>query len=224
MKTIGLLGGMAWPSTLLYYTGINQAVEQKFGLNHSAKCLLYSFDFHSLNPSFRSPGEIVKELTLGIRKMDYTDILLICSNTMHQYINELESELKHLNLLDIRAAVAHKLQQQNIKQCLLIGTMQTMKTGFYAEYLESNFNIQASVPDPADQEQINRIIFEELVNNKVSAASIGFFKNLLDKSRDKTIILACTELKLAFDAVETEKTIIDSTQAHIEAAVNFLTK
>src|ERR1700743_2691516 len=159
MKTIGLLGGMAWPSTLLYYTGLNQAVEKKFGAKHSAKCLLYSFDFNSLNPSFRSPGKTIKELTQGIRKMHDTDILLICSNTMHQYINELQPELKQINLLDIRAAVANKLIQQNIKECLLIGTIQTMKLGFYTEYLENNFNIKANVPNPADQVEINRVIF-----------------------------------------------------------------
>ena len=224
MKTIGLLGGMAWPSTLLYYTGLNQAVEQKFGADHSARCLLYSFDFNSLNPTSRSAAETIKELSLGISKMHDTDVLLICSNTMHQYIDALETDLKQINLLDIRAAVASKLIAQNVDECLLIGTSQTMKRGFYSEYLENNFNIRVTVPDLADQEEINRIIFTELVNNRVSSESAEFFKSLSDRSKQQTVVLACTELRLAFETIETGKNIIDSTQAHIEAAVNFLTK
>lgn len=224
MKTIGLLGGMAWPSTLAYYIGINKGVEEKFGKDHSAKCLLYSYDFNCLNPTLRTKEEIVKALSFGINKMQDVDILLICSNTMHQYANELIGDLKNKNLLDIREAVVSELHQKTSNICLLLGTIYTMDSGFYKDFLDKELNIKTQVPAADKQKEINRIIFEELINNEVNAAAINFFKDLINTSMADTIILACTELNLVFKLIVTEKTIIDTTQAHIDAAISFLTK
>ncbi len=140
MKTIGLLGGMVWPSTLEYYRFINTEVEKTLNNQHSAKCILYSYDFYDINPTLRSKSEILQELTLGIQTLSdaKVDFIVLCSNTMHSYIEDLKTKWRDVDFLDIRNCVGEYLNKQNIKQCLLIGTQFTVQQSFYTSYLKKN--------------------------------------------------------------------------------------
>jgi aspartate racemase len=224
MKTIGLLGGMAWPSTLLYYIAINKKVEQAFGKKHSAQCIIYSYDFDTINPAYCTEQEIKTQLLSGVnllRQIDF-DLLLICSNTMHYYADQLKTELQKINLLDIRDCIGIDLKRTNAKSCLLLGTKFTMESSFYRSFLSDKYDITTIIPALQEMNNLHRIIFEELVNDHVTISSTEFFSKLINNTEADTIILACTELQLLFQQITTEKTIIDSTEAHVNFAIDYL--
>ena len=223
MKTIGLLGGMSWVSTSQYYTALNCGVEELWGKNHSAKCVIYSYDFDTINPSYRSEIEIKSQLKLGIKALFEAgaEVIVICSNTMHFYADKLRKELRG-RLLDIRDAVAGSLRENQIQECFLLGTEYTMNHSFYSSYLERNFQIQTNLPCLEERKKINQVIFKELINNFVSENAVKFFSELIENRSANHIVLACTELNLIFDQISTQKKIIDSTAVHIKAALNHL--
>lgn len=225
MKTIGLLGGVAWPSTLDYYAKLNRGVEHILGSNHSCKCIIYSYDFDSLNPSYRSPQEILNQLIIGLESLNKlsVDAILICSNTMHLYLDEIGQRIKQ-NVLDIRDCVGIELQKGLSKDCLLLGTKQTMGEEFYKHYLRDKYALKINVPAQNHQQTINQIIFEELINNEINQSSIDFFSDLISQHRSQTIVLACTELNLLFRRISTSKRTIDSLTTHVENALDTIQK
>lgn len=226
MKTAGLLGGMAWPSTLAYYALLNKEVERRAGVHHSVKCIIYSFDFDEINPSYRSDEEIVNRLRKEIKMLIEThpDILLLCSNTMHRYAAELNIDRGTAFFLDIRDCVGSELVKNNHRECLLLGTLYTMQNSFYSAYLEQRFGIKVTVPTEEQQLSINNIIFNELINNITSDSAQEVLQNITDQYAGESIVLACTELRLIFDKIKTTKNIIDSTTAHVTHAADYLLK
>lgn len=225
-KTIGLLGGMAWPSTQDYYFLLNREVERRLGANHSAKCIIYSYDFDSINPTYRNSEEITFQLENGIKALlaASADVILLCSNTTHKYLDIIREKYASHLFLDIRDCVGSYLHENNIGKCLLLGTKFTMSEPFYKGYIASNYKVNIMVPDENTQHEIHSVIFQELINNIVSEKAIYLFRNLIESSDVEAIILACTELRLVCNKISTSKIVIDSTAIHANAAVELIIK
>ncbi|HET9056469.1 MAG TPA: amino acid racemase [Chitinophagaceae bacterium] len=226
LKTIGLLGGMAWPSTQDYYYLLNTEIEKRLGFNHSAKCIIYSYDFNSINPTFRNSEEITNQLETGINSLQAAsaDIILLCSNTIHKFLDKIKDRFSEDLFLDVRDCVGSYLTNSGIKNCLLLGTRFTMSEPFYGSYLSTKYDVNVIVPDREEQLKIHSLIFEELVNNIVSEKSIDFFKKIVTLYKVDAIILACTELRMVFNNINTSKIIVDSTKVHASAAIDIIIK
>lgn len=226
MQTAGLLGGMAWPSTAEYYILLNMGVEKRAGNNHSAKCIIYSFDFDLMNLNYRTEQEICIQLEKGISVLSAggADIILICSNTVHKLLDRIREKYSPGLFLDIRDCIGKYLMKKGSKNCLLLGTKFTMGDSFYKDYLSSNFSINVTVPDEHHQLKIHEFIFKELVNNQVSDQAINYFTQLINEAGTDAIILGCTELRLVVSSINTQTSIIDSTEVHVNAAIDYLFK
>jgi aspartate racemase len=219
---IGLLGGMAWPSTVSYYTMLNEGARHKFGNNHSANCIIYSYDFDSINANYRNEDEITTALREGMQVLlaAKADKIILCSNTMHRYLDKIRHEFSEELFVDIRDCVGAHMNDAGIKNSLLLGTKFTMEGKFYRSYIESRYNVAIAVPDSMTQSTIHSYIFDELINNKVSAEAISFFTKLTEHA--ESVILGCTELQLVFEKIGTDKILIDSTKIHATCALNIL--
>lgn len=224
METIGLLGGMAWPSTTDYYRILNQETERLYGKQHSAKCILYSYDFYSINPSLREKAEILQNLSEGIRFLTKAgvDLILICSNSMHYFFDSLLPDSMGTPILDVRDCVGKYLVGKRFADCLLLGTKFTMQQSFYSNYLQTNYHLRVILPHAIDQAKIDEIIFNELVNGIVTPSTCAYFQALINQSNASVILLACTELNLISRHIITTKALLDSTAIHSHAAFNYL--
>ena len=170
MKTIGLLGGMSWESTVTYYQLLNETVQERLGGLHSAKVLLYSVDFQEIE-TCQSSGDWARSAELlcdGARRLERAgaDFLVICTNTMHKVAPEIQSAVS-IPLLHIAQATADALRRSHVDRVALLGTKYTMEQDFYKDTLKQA-GIQVLVPGPADRETVNRVIYESLVANHLA--------------------------------------------------------
>lgn len=227
MKTIGLIGGLSWQSTQTYYHTINTEVNKRLGNNHSAKILMYSFDFEEveflqnqsewdkLNDMMAYAGKTLENAG--------ADFLLICSNTMHDCATYLESKI-NIPLLHIADAVGHVLNQQNIRKAGLLGTKFLVQSETYTKRLQEEFNIAIVIPDLTQRETINDIIYLELVKGIVKDQSrkkiMSVIENLMDRGIE-AIILGCTEIPLIIKQDNCQIPVIDTTDIHAKSAVKF---
>ena len=174
MKTIGLLGGMSWESTIPYYRLINEGIKQRLGGLHSASLLLHSVDFHEIEACQASgewdkAGEILAQAALGLERAGAEGILL-CTNTMHKVASHIEESCS-LPFLHIADATGRAITASGMTRVALLGTRYTMEQDFYRGRLESQFGIESLIPNEADRVRINQIIFEELCLGTFSDAS-----------------------------------------------------
>lgn len=215
---IGLLGGMAWPSTMSYYQILNEEAETKYGLNHSAECIIYSYDFDMVNATYREEAYIINQLKKGIAALldAGAGYLILCSNTMHYYLDKIASQYPPNLFIDIRDSVGKYLNDMSIESCLLLGTKFTMKGAFYKNYLREGYRVNIEVPRAHEQEIIHSYIFTELINNKVSPGAIEYFGGIC--KGHTSVILGCTELQLLFKTSSEEVNFIDTTRIHAKAA------
>jgi aspartate racemase len=227
MKTIGLLGGMSWESTAVYYRLINQAVRDRLGGLHSAEVLLRSVDFDRIvqlqhadawDAAARVLGEAARALaTAG------ADCVLICTNTMHLVADEV-GQSAGVPLLNIIDETGKTLHAQGLRRPLLLATSYTMEHGFYTARLHARHGIDALVPDAQDRADVHRTIFEELCRGIVSNASRHRMRAIIDrgvKAGADSVILGCTEICLLLDPDSLPVPGVDSTAAHAAAAVDF---
>lgn len=223
-KTIGLLGGMAWPSTVDYYIQLNKETERLLGIKHSVKCIIYSFDFNDVNATYQPAEQIEQHLHKAIVALlaASANIILICSNTTHKFLDSISHQYPAGLFLDIRDCIGRHLQHNGIKRCLLLGTKFTMSEPFYTNYISSKYNTEIIAPLNDDQDTIHFFIFQELVNGIVSDKAVSFFSSLINKYDIPSVLLACTELRLAFNKFITSKTIIDTTMVHANAAIQYV--
>lgn len=226
MKTIGLIGGLSWESTADYYRYINTFVKEQLGGLHSAKCLLYSFDFEEI-VALQKAGNWDKatELMIHAAKTLETggaDIVLICTNTMHKMAKEVQAAVS-IPLLHIAEVTGNEAKDAGLKKVGLLGTMFTMEHSFYKEALLDQ-EIETIVPEKEDREAVHRIIFDELCKGIILPESKEIYLHIIDKllaQGAEGIILGCTEIPLLIKQEDSSIPLFDTTFLHAKAAVSY---
>lgn len=225
MKTIGLIGGMSWESTETYYSIINSEVNRRLGQNHSAKCILYSVDFQEIE-ALQYSGDWAALERLMLDAGEYlkragAEFLVVCTNTMHKVVGKMEEEVG-VPLLHIGDAVGEAVRKDGKKTVGLLGTIFTMEEDFYRARLEEKFGLTVLVPDRADMDSINTIIFKELVKGIITESSRGKYVAAMEKMRKRGaegIILGCTEIGSLITKYELP--LYDSTILHAKKAAEY---
>lgn len=224
MKTIGLIGGMSWESTVTYYQIINRLVKEKLGGLHSAQILLYSVDFQPIEEcqsqgDWERSAELLSDAALRLEGAG-ADFILICTNTMHKVAPQVQARLR-VPLLHIADATAETLKAAGITTVALLGTKYTMCQDFYKDRL-TQAGIRVLIPDAPDVELVNRVIFDELCLGTLSPASKAQFLRVigaLAKKGAQGVILGCTEIGLLIRQEDTPLPVFDTTYIHAAKAV-----
>ena len=223
MKTIGLIGGMSWESTVTYYQIINQLVKKELGGLHSAQIILYSVEFDEIEKcqaagEWEKSGEILGNAAKGLEAAG-ADFILICTNTMHKVFDQVQSYVK-VPLLHIAQVTADALKRENITKVGLLGTRYTMEQDFYKGKLAEN-GIEVITPEGKDIDTVNSIIFNELCLGEIKGESRKKYLAIMDEMTAKGaqgIILGCTEIGLLVNQKDTAAKLFDTTQIHGETA------
>ncbi len=227
MKTIGLLGGMSWESSAGYYRVINTGVRQSLGDLHSAKIVMYSVDFASIE-SLQQSGDwqqcanILSDAAAAVERAG-ADFLLICTNTMHKVADDVDAAIG-IPLLHIADATAEALIAEEIKCVGLLGTAFTMEQGFYKDRLRERYQLDVLVPDKTDREVVHRVIYKELCLGDVRDDSKREFLRIIDALRSRgaqAVILGCTEIGMLVKQSDTSVALFDTTSIHAKKAVDF---
>ena len=223
MKTIGLIGGMSWESTIPYYRILNEQVKEKLGGLHSARVILYSVEFSEIEAcqsagkwdrSARILGDAAQKL-----EMAGADLILICTNTMHKVADRIQAGVR-VPVIHIADATADALDRAGIRKVGLLGTRYTMTEEFYRARLDAR-GFQVLIPDGEDIETVNRVIFGELCLGVIRQESREKLKDILAKLKKRgaeAAILGCTELGLLVRQEDSELPLFDTTRIHAERA------
>jgi aspartate racemase len=227
MKTVGLLGGMSWESTVPYYRIINQVVGETLGGLHSARMVLYSVDFQEIEQlqhagRWTEAGEI---LVAGARSVQRAgaDFLVLCTNTMHKVAPQIEAAVD-LPLLHIADATAVRVKATGLSRVGLLGTRFTMEEDFYRGRLEQGHGLEVLVPPPGQQETVHRVIYEELCRGTVRDESRGQYQRIVRDLGDRGaagVILGCTEIGLLLGPDDAEVPLFDTARIHAEEAARY---
>jgi aspartate racemase len=225
MKTIGLLGGMSWESTMEYYRILNETVKIELGGLHSMKCLIHSVDFaeiESLQHSgdWNKAGQILCGAALGLQ-LAGADMILICTNSMHILYQEIQSQLK-IPVIHIADATAEMILRKAIHRVGLLGTRFTMQGDFYKGRLESKYGLEVLVPEVGQQDELHRMIYQELCLGTILEQSRVTVQKMIEDLKQRGsqgIILGCTEIGLLIKQKDSILPVFDTTQIHAEHAV-----
>jgi aspartate racemase len=225
MKTIGMLGGMSWESSIEYYRIINETVKEKLGGLHSAVSLMYSVDFAEIE-TLQSEGrwdEATLAMIEAARHVEAggADFLIICTNTMHKMADEVEAAIG-IPLLHIADATAEAIKAQGLSKVGLLGTRFTMEEDFYAGRLIEKHSLEVLIPEAEDREVVHRIIYDELVLGEIKSESREQYKKIIEKliaAGAQGIILGCTEIGLLVKEEDSRVPLFDTTYIHAVAAV-----
>ncbi|MDZ7760144.1 MAG: aspartate/glutamate racemase family protein [Desulfovermiculus sp.] len=227
MKTIGLLGGMSWESTLGYYRSINQGIKNALGGLHSAEIVLYSVDFDPVEKML-SLGDwdgVAESLSLAAESVEAAgaDFLLLCTNTMHMIADQIQDSLG-IPLLHIADATAESLVDQEIERVGLLGTALTMEQDFYRQRLQDMYGIETLIPDMEERRFVHEVIFQELCLGTVNTASKRQYLQIIQRLAEKGargVILGCTEIGMLVKQQDTRVRLFDTTAIHAEKAVDY---
>ena len=223
MKTIGLIGGMSWESTVTYYQIINETIKNRLGGLHSAKCILYSVDFDEIE-KYQTRGEwdksadVLSEAAQALERAG-ADYIVICTNTMHKVVPEIDRRI-HIPILHIADMTAVQLKKHGIRKVGLLGTKYTMQQDFYKNILIRQ-GIEVIVPNDDDVAVVNRIIYDELCLGKIFEKSKAAYLDIIHKlarNGAQGIILGCTEIGLLIQQSDTDIPLFDTTLIHAEQA------
>ena len=225
MKTIGLLGGMSWESTALYYKIINEGVNAQLGGLHSARLVLYSADFYEIEQlqaagDWQTAGNRLAEAARSLEAAD-ADFIVLCTNTMHNVASAITSAVS-LPLLHIADATAAAIQTAGWHKVGLLGTRFTMEQAFYKQRLQNNYGIEVLIPDEAGRETVHQIIYQELCLGHLNAASREKYRAVIAElvaQGAEAIVMGCTEITLLINQQDSAVPLFDTTQLHAEAAV-----
>lgn len=223
MKTIGLIGGMSWESTVTYYQIINETVKKELGGLHSAKILLCSVDFYEIEQC-QAAGDWDRSagiLTAAAESLERAgaDFLVICTNTMHKVVPQIRTRI-NIPILHIADATARELLEKQVQTVLLLGTKYTMTQDFYKQRL-SDAGFAVIVPEQKEIEEVNRVIYEELCMGHILDNSRQYYLKLIEKYADKGakgVILGCTEIGLLVNQQNTRCPVFDTTLIHARTA------
>lgn len=226
MRTIGLVGGMSWESSLLYYKLINERVRERLGGLHSADVLMYSIDFAPLEVlqhegRWAEAGELLAEAALRLERGGAAFVLL-CTNTMHKVADAVRARTR-LPLLHVADVVGKAVAARGLRRVALLGTRFTMEEPFYRERLAREFSVEAIIPDDGEREVVHRIIYDELCLGRIEAASRQKLVAIVEKlagNGARGVILGCTELGMILSDGDVTVPIFDSTRLHADAAVD----
>jgi len=230
MKTIGLLGGMSWESTVGYYQAINKGIKESLGGLHSAKIAMYSVDFDPIEKlqhsgDWEGTAEILIDGARNIQAAG-ADVLLICTNTMHKVAPQIEKAID-IPLLHIADATAEVLVTKGINTVGLLGTAFTMEQDFYKGRLSNNYGLTVHIPSEADRKIVHNVIYQELCLGKVNPASkIEYLRIIEDLANQgaEAVILGCTEIGILVNQKDTDVTLLDTTYIHANKAVEYAIK
>lgn len=223
MKTIGLIGGMSWESTVTYYQIVNETVKRELGGLHSAKVLLYSVDFAEIE-EYQAKGEwdksarVLSQAAINLEKAG-ADFIVICTNTMHKVAPEIQKEIS-IPVIHIAEATADELRKHGITKVGLLGTKYTMTQEFYKSKL-IEVGIDVLIPDEEGITTVNDVIYKELCLGIISEQSKKKFVSVIeDLQREgaQGVILGCTEIGLLIGQEDTALPVFDTTQIHASKA------
>lgn len=223
MRTIGLLGGMSWESTVTYYQIINETIKARLGGLHSAKIFLHSVDFAEIE-KHQSKGEWDKSaviLSKAAKSLEQAgaDYIVICTNTMHKVAPDIEKEI-NIPIVHIADATAEELQKDGIKRVALLGTKYTMTQDFYKQRIQAR-GIEVMIPDAEDVDIVNQVIYDELCLGKISSVSRKEFVRIIAELQDQGaegVILGCTEIGLLIGKEDSSLPVYDTAQIHARVA------
>ncbi|MBW4847766.1 MAG: aspartate/glutamate racemase family protein [Lachnospiraceae bacterium] len=219
MKTIGLIGGMSWESTVTYYKIVNETVKKELGGLHSAKVLLYSVDFSEIEKC-QADGDWDKSaaiLSAAAKNLENAgaDFIVICTNTMHKVVPQIQNSIT-IPVIHIAEATADELKYHNITKVALLGTKYTMTQDFYKDKL-MNAGITVLIPDEEEIELVNDVIYNELCLGIISEASKDKYLSIIQglaKQGAQGVILGCTEIGLLIQQKDVELPVFDTAQIH----------
>jgi aspartate racemase len=225
MKTIGLIGGMSWESSQEYYRIINETVEETMGDLHSAKSLMYSFDFEEIEKlqhqgDWDKLTELMIEAARALEKGG-ADFVVICTNTMHKMADEVQKNIQ-IPLLHITDATAEKIKEKGINKIGLLGTKFTMEEDFYKCRLLDKYEIEVIIPNEEERQIVHEVIYNELCLGKINQSSKKRFKKIIQNlisDGAEGIILGCTEIPLLIKQEDVEVPLFDTTTIHAKSAV-----
>lgn len=223
MKTIGLIGGMSWESTVTYYRVINEEIKKRLGGFHSGKILLYSVDFEEIEKcqmsgEWEKSGEILADAAKRLEKAG-ADFIVICTNTMHKVFGQVQAAVK-IPVLHIAETTAEIMKKDKITKTGLLGTKFTMEQDFYKSVLAEN-GIEAVVPDEDGRKTVNDVIYNELCMGQIKESSKKQFLEIIEKLRDQgaqAVILGCTEIGLLVEQKNVDIPVYDTALIHAEVA------
>lgn len=225
MKTIGLIGGMSWESSIEYYRIINETAKEKLGGLHSAKSLMVTVDFAEIEKlqhadRWEEAGQVLVKCAQDLERGG-ADFIVLCTNTMHKLADQITAGVK-IPFLHIADATAEQIRAAGIKRIGLLGTRFTMEHDFYKGRLIENYGLDVLIPEKADRDIVHRVIYEELVQGKIVEASRDEYrrimKDLLSKGAEG-IILGCTEIELLVKEGDCKAPLFPTTRIHAVAAV-----
>jgi len=225
MKTIGIIGGMSWESSIEYYRIINLVTREKLGGLHSAKSIMVSVDFAPIeemqkNDQWEELTDVMVNAAVQL-VLGGADFIVIATNTMHKMYEAVQAAVS-IPILHIADATAFRVKEQKIHSIGLLGTIFTMEMDFYKKRLIDIFNLDVIIPGKKDRMIINQIIYQELVLGKIKQESrneyIRVMKKLVEQGAEG-IILGCTEISLLVGANDTSVPVFDTTKIHAETAV-----
>jgi aspartate racemase len=227
MKTIGMIGGMSWESSIEYYRIINEAVRTELGGLHSAKSMMVSVEFAEIE-AMQHQGrwdEAAKILINAARKLESggADFAIICTNTMHKLYDTIQQSVQ-IPLLHIADATAESIKAQGIQKIALLGTRFTMEENFYKGRLVDNYGLEIIIPSSEDMQIVHRIIYEELCAGIIKSNSKQRYRDIirrLVKEGAEGIILGCTEIGLLINQEDSPVPLFDTTEIHAKAAVKY---
>jgi len=227
MKTIGLIGGMSWESSLEYYRIINETVKEMLGGFHSAKSIMYSVDFEEVEKlqhqnKWEDATEIMVDVAQRVEKAG-ADFIVMCTNTMHKMAVEVQKSIE-IPLLHIADVTAENIKARGFKKVGLLGTKFTMEEDFYKGRLYKKHGIEVIIPDEKERQIIHDILYDELCLGEIKKISKDKFREIIDDLVERGaegIILGCTEIPLLVNQEDYEIPLFDTTTIHAKAAVEY---
>jgi len=227
MKTIGMIGGMSWESSLEYYRVVNQTIKEKLGGFHSAKCILYSVNFDEVEKlqhqgDWESLTRLMIDAAHRVKKAG-ADFLVICTNTMHKMADEVQDAIR-IPLLHIADVTAAAIRANGQTRMGLLGTRFTMEQDFYKGRLKQKHGIDVLIPDDKERQVIHDILYNELCLGDIKKLSREKFKDIIQGLVGRGaqgVILGCTEIPLIVSQKDYEIPLYDTTTLHAKAAVEF---
>ncbi len=225
MKTIGLIGGMSWESSIEYYRIINETAKEKLGGLHSAKSLMITVDFAEIEKlqhedRWDEAAQILVKCAQDLERGG-ADFIVLCTNTMHKLADQIIANI-NIPFLHIADATAEKIVGRNIRKIGLLGTRFTMEHDFYKGRLIHNFGLEVIVPEQADRNIVHRVIYDELVQGKIVNASREEYRRIIElliAQGVEGIILGCTEIELLVKQGDSRVPLFPTTLIHAVAAM-----
>ncbi|MHB1942562.1 MAG: aspartate/glutamate racemase family protein [Acidiferrobacteraceae bacterium] len=227
MRTLGLIGGMSWESTVPYYRLINEAVKERLGGFHSARIVLYSVDFHEIEHlqatrDWDGAGHLLAQAAVALHAAG-AEGLVLCTNTMHKVAPAIERAVA-IPLLHIADATGEDIQRRGLATVGLLGTRFTMEEDFYTDRLRERHGLEVVIPDTVDRELIHRVIYDELCLGGVLDPSRAECQRIMQRLVDRGaqgVILGCTELSLLVGAKDAPVPVFDTTGIHARRAAEW---